>query len=279
MGIEQVRVVSITSCVSVDHQYHINHKFYWVLGHFPLQLQVRSFYKGMASPMLGMAVINAIVFGVQGNMMKTREDTLWNHTITGAVAGAAQCIICSPMELVKLRLQVQTNPTNIFQWSSGNGRVYHDPWDAVKKIYSKGGTRGIFKGFELTLAREIPAFGVYFATYDYVCGVIARHSGNGTTIHDLSPLPLCLAGGISGISAWVISYPVDVIKSRIQVDGMFEVRKYSSIWDCCVKSSREPEGLLVFFKGLNSTLVRGFAVNAATLPTVSLILRYWRGLS
>lgn len=243
-------------------------------------MQVRSFYKGMASPMVGMAVINAIVFGVQGNMMRSRSDTIWNHSLTGAVAGTAQGFICSPMELIKLRLQVQTNPTEIFHWttSRNNGRVYSDPWDAIKKIMKQGGIRGIFKGLELTLIREFPAFATYFATYEYMCKMYVRKNGNGTTIDDLSPLALCLSGGISGITAWIVTYPVDVVKSRVQVDGMFGHRAYSSIWDCVVKSSKEPEGLMVFWKGLNSTMVRGFAVNAATLPTVSLILRYWRQL-
>ncbi len=229
--------------------------------------------------MLGMAVINAIVFGVQGNMMKSRSGTIWNHSLTGGVAGAFQSIICSPMELIKLRMQVQTNPTDIFHWSTAgnNGRVYSDPWDATQKILKQGGVRGIFKGFELTLVREIPAFATYFATYEFTCNMIIEYYGKkGMTFDDLPPLALCLAGGISGITGWIISYPVDVIKSRVQVDGMFGSRAYNSIYDCYRKSIQEPEGMLVLWKGLNSTLIRGFAVNAATLPTVSLILRYWR---
>lgn len=243
-------------------------------------MQMRSFYKGMASPMLGMAVINAIVFGVQGNMMKYLEDSMWNHTFTGAVAGGCQSFICSPMELLKLRMQVQTNPTDFFHWSAGNnGRMYHDPWDAIKKIIQKRGVRGLFKGLTLTLIREIPAFGAYFATYDFLCSSMVQHKGDGMTFDDLSPIVLCISGGVSGMAAWVISYPVDVVKSRIQVDGMFGKRKYSGAWDCAFKSVKEPEGYRIFFKGLTSTLVRGFAVNAATFPTVSLILRYWRDRS
>jgi len=240
-------------------------------------MQIRSFYKGMASPMLGMAVINAIVFGVQGNMMKHREDSMWNHTVTGAVAGGFQSFICSPMELIKLRMQVQTNPTEFFHWSeANNGRVYRNPWDAIEKIVKKRGAKGLFKGLTLTLIREFPAFGAYFATYDFVCSSVVKYKGNGTTFDDLSPIVLCIGGGISGMVAWVISYPVDVVKSRIQVDGMFGERKYLGAWDCAKKSIKEPEGMLIFVKGLNSTLIRGFAVNAATFPTVSLILRYWR---
>ena len=231
----------------------------------------------MASPMLGMAVINAIVFGVQGNLMKSQRDTILNHSITGGVAGACQSIICSPMELVKLRMQVQTNPTDIFHWSSPqNGRVYHDPWDAIKKIVKKGRVRGLFKGLELTLMREVPGFATYFATYDYICRVVTKSQGNGMTIDTLSPLVLCLAGGTSGILCWIVSYPVDVIKSRMQVDGMFGEQKYKNIIDCLRKSVKEPEGYYVLWKGLSSTIVRGFVVNAVTLPTVSLILRYWR---
>ena len=211
--------------------------------------------------------------------MRGRSDTIWNHSVAGGVAGIAQCFLCSPMELVKLRMQMQTNPTEMFHWttSANNGRVYSDPWDATKKIIRQHGLRGYFKGLELTLLREVPSFSAYFATYEYLCRRFARYSGTGTvTTDDLSPLALCLAGGISGVVAWVLSYPVDVVKSRVQVDGMFGHRTYCSIWDCVVKSSREPEGLLVFWKGLNSAVIRGFIFNAAALPTVSLLLRYWK---
>ena len=206
-------------------------------------------------------------------------STILNHSWTGSVAGAAQSFICSPMELIKLRLQVQTNPTDIFHWSTSgnNGRVYSDPWDAFRKILKEGGMRGIFKGLNLTLVREVPAFAMYFATYDYLCKIVVNYYGeSGMTMDNLHPLALCMAGGFSGITAWVVSYPVDVIKSRMQVDGMFGTRAYKNTWDCCVKSAKEPEGMMVFWKGLNSTLIRGFVVNAVTLPTVSLILRYWR---
>ena len=228
-----------------------------------------------------MAAINAVTFGVQGNMMKSRTDTVWNHAFTGAVGGAAQCFICAPMELIKLRLQIQTNPTQIFDWpihhhSKTNGRVYSDPWDAFKKIYNQGGIRGLYKGLELTFMREVPAFAVYFGSYEYICRQIVERRGNGMTFDDLSPWLLCLAGGVSGINAWIVTYPVDVIKSRVQVDGMFGTRTYSSFMDCLSKSLKEPEAFLVLWKGLNSTLVRGFVVNAATFPTYSLFLRYWR---
>lgn len=74
-------------------------------------VQVAGLYKGMSSPMAGVAVVNAIVFGVYGNFQRhlSRPDALSSHFMAGAAAGFVQSFVCCPMELVKSRLQVQQN--------------------------------------------------------------------------------------------------------------------------------------------------------------------------
>lgn len=231
----------------------------------------------MMAPLLSVAFINAIVFGVQGNLLKVIEPNLLNSFLAGLVSGAAQSIICSPAELIKLRLQMQRDPTCLFSFHHTTPQmIYKDPLDAVKKIYRKDGLfRGIYKGFHITLWREVPGFGVYFFSYDFMCRYLSETQGSVLTYDDLSPLTLCATGGLSGMFAWFTSYPFDVLKSRLQVDGMFGPERYRGIWDCGRRSYRE-SGYRVFFRGLNSTLVRAFAVNAATFPTVALVLRYCR---
>ena len=234
----------------------------------------------MAAPLVGMAFVNAIVFGVQGNLMKMFEPNLMNSFLAGMVSGGAQTIICSPAELIKLRMQMQRNPTKLFSWHAhSTPTIYKDPLDAIKKIYQKDGIfRGIYKGFHITLWREVPGFGAYFASYDFMCQYLSNTPEAVLTYDDLSPLTLCLTGGLSGIFAWIISYPFDVVKSRIQVDGMFGDIRYKGIIDC-VRCSYRESGYKVFFRGLNSTLMRAFAVNAATFPTVALVLRYYKNNS
>ena len=75
----------------------------------------------MSSPMAGVAVVNAIVFGVYGNLQRqlNNSEALSSHFLAGAAAGFVQSFVCSPMELVKTRLQVQRNnaytgPLNCF---------------------------------------------------------------------------------------------------------------------------------------------------------------------
>jgi solute carrier family 25 carnitine/acylcarnitine transporter 20/29 len=74
-------------------------------------VQAVGLYKGMSSPMAGVAVVNAIVFGVYGNFQRhmPRPDALSSHFMAGAAAGFVQSFVCCPLELVKIRLQVQQN--------------------------------------------------------------------------------------------------------------------------------------------------------------------------
>ena len=58
----------------------------------PSPVQVRSLYKGMSSPLLGVAGINAITFGVYGNVLRVLEDqdSISSITLAGASAGLIQ---------------------------------------------------------------------------------------------------------------------------------------------------------------------------------------------
>ena len=71
--------------------------------------QVRGLFKGMSSPMASVAVINAMIFGVYGNVQRRLKEpeSLRSHALAGSIAGLVQSFVCSPMELVKTRIQIQ----------------------------------------------------------------------------------------------------------------------------------------------------------------------------
>lgn len=217
--------------------------------------------------MMGLTFINAIVFGVQGNAMRwLDEDTPLNQFLAGAAAGTIQCVICCPMELAKTRMQLQGTGEK----KSSTRKLYKNSLDCLARIYQREGLRGVNRGMVTTLIRETPGFGVYFLTYDLLTRSL------GWEPDDPYMIPkLLFAGGMSGIASWLSTYPVDVIKSRLQADGVGGKFQYSGIMDCTRKSIKR-EGWRVFTRGLTSTLLRAFPVNAATFATVTLFLMYVR---
>lgn len=227
------------------------------------QESVLGLYKGLGSPLMGLTFINALVFGVQGNTLRALgHDSPLNQFLAGAAAGAIQCVICCPMELAKTRLQLQ---------DAGPARTYKGSLDCLVQIYGHEGLRGVNRGMVSTLLRETPSFGVYFLTYDALTRALGCEPGDRLLVPKL-----LLAGGTSGIMSWLSTYPVDVVKSRLQADGLQGAPRYRGILDC-VRQSYRAEGWRVFTRGLASTLLRAFPVNAATFATVTVVLTYARG--
>lgn len=64
---------------------------------------------GMSSPLVSFAAIHAIAFGVYGNTMKLFADknSLLASFIAGNAAGVAQCIVCTPSDMLKTKMQLQ----------------------------------------------------------------------------------------------------------------------------------------------------------------------------
>lgn len=112
--------------------------------------------------------MNALIFGVYGSLRPYVHgapgyDALWAHFVAGSISGAVQSFVASPMELVKTRMQVnESSSTNTSSAKAPSSM------EVLKSIYkNEGGLfRGVFKGWGVTLLREIPGFGTYFATYE-----------------------------------------------------------------------------------------------------------------
>ncbi|KAF5306134.1 hypothetical protein FQR65_LT07410 [Abscondita terminalis] len=217
---------------------------------------LRGVYRGISSPLVGVAAINALVFGIYGNAQRCSSDptSLMSHFVAGSIAGLGQTVICSPMELVKTRSQLS---------STGMG-----PLECFKKIYKSEGVKGLFRGVTITATREVPAFSSYFVTYE----ILTRSNDNRET----STATMLFAGGMAGCVSWAIVYPVDVIKSRLQMDGINGVQKYKGATDC-LRKGLASEGVSFLTRGLTPTLVRAFPTNAACFTAVTWCMRLLSG--
>lgn len=220
----------------------------------------RGLYRGMSSPMLGISVVNAIVFGVYGNAQRisSNPNSYMSHFLAGSMAGIAQSVITSPMELAKTRLQLQMDKIGATKFKG--------PAECLRYVYQCDGIRGIFRGWGATTLRDIPGFSIYFVTYE----LLMRQKNDPGVAYTL------FAGGSAGAMSWILTIPIDVIKTRLQVDGMSrnQGRMYGGIIDCFQKSYKA-EGIAFMTRGLSSTLLRAFPMNAVCFLVVAMTLKRW----
>lgn len=204
--------------------------------------------------------MNAIVFGVYGNVQRqsSNPNSYMSHFLAGSMAGTVQSIITSPMELAKTRLQVQMDKIG--------AKKFKGPVSCLLYIYHCDGIRGIFRGLGATTLRDIPGFSIYFVSYEF----LMRQKNDPGIAYTL------FAGGSAGSISWLLTIPLDVIKTRLQIDGMSDNhrRMYNGFVDCW-KQSYKAEGIAFMTRGLSSTLLRAFPMNAICFLVVSITLKHW----
>ncbi|XP_017778061.1 PREDICTED: protein dif-1-like [Nicrophorus vespilloides] len=207
-------------------------------------------YKGMVAPIVTITPIYAVSFmgyriGRELIGPKDLKDFRNIHYLgSGLFSGFFTSTVIAPGERIKCLLQIQEE----------GPKKYSGPVDVVVKLYKAGGLPNIFKGYTMTLCRDMPASGMYFLTYEALKNYLSE---NGTV--DMTVLKTILAGGIAGMANWFIGMPGDVIKSRIQTSSEDTSPKARTI----LKELLATEGPTALFKGLIPVMVRAFPANAA----------------
>ncbi|OCF33700.1 carnitine/acyl carnitine carrier [Kwoniella heveanensis CBS 569] len=259
------------------------------LGAIVKEEKVKGLFKGVTSPMAGIAFINGIVFTSYSFFMKLQlpadsqnEPSLGQIFLAGAGSGVVSSTLTSPIELIKIR--EQSAPPHVNTSTIG----------VVKHILRTDGLRGLFRGFGATAMRDL-AYGPYFFTYEALLRLFKymktpplpessrRHEGH-TLIDEaemelssgLSWPELMAAGGIAGVTAWLATFPLDVLKTRLQSaewsttpstataaaasastspSAILSKAKRPSLWTVGRDAVRQ-EGWRVMFAGLGPTLIR-----------------------
>jgi solute carrier family 25 (mitochondrial carnitine/acylcarnitine transporter), member 20/29 len=192
------------------------------------QSGVLGLYRGVASPLIGMGIFNAVQFAVFGAAKKVFTEDGRNVTLN-RIAGAAACtgvvvaFVEGPQDLFKCQMQAQ-----IAAVPSGAGAsaspAYKGTGDCARTIIRERGIlTGPLQGIGITILRNVVGVTAYFYVYEYVRMVMAGDK----PVSSLSPMQVLLAGGMGGVGYWVTCYPLDIVKTAIQCDSIFpEKRTY-----------------------------------------------------
>ncbi|CAH2325298.1 solute carrier family 25 member 45 isoform X1 [Pelobates cultripes] len=236
------------------------------------------FFKGMSFPVGMVAISNSLMFGSYSNALlylsgKNFEDRAnpkhnLHISMAGCFAGGVQVIFTAPVDLIKVRLQNQTESFKSHGKTFHVKSLYKGPFHCAACIFRKEGVAGLYRGSIALALRDVPTTGLYFLAYEVLCKWMTNDGEVPGT------WAMLFAGGCAGTVGWAAANPMDVIKSRMQMDGI-NGSKYRGILDCFVKSVQE-EGAKVLLKGLAINSLRAFPVNAVTFLSYELLLQTLR---
>ncbi|CAL9775346.1 unnamed protein product [Musa acuminata subsp. burmannicoides] len=121
----------------------------------------------------------------------------------GGLAGITAASVTYPLDLVRTRLAAQTNTM-----------YYRGISHAVYAICRDEGMRGLYKGLGPTLMGVGPSIAISFSVYETL-----RSRWQVERPYD-SPVLVSLAcGSLSGISSSTVTFPLDLVRRRMQLEG------------------------------------------------------------
>jgi len=234
---------------------------------------VRGLYRGLLPQLVGVAPEKAIKLTVNDMLREafTNPDKVSEsdqgiyfplEVLAGCGAGASQVLFTNPLEITKIRLQLQ-GETESMAIAAGKAIP---PRMSAMEIVSELGIRGLYKGAAACLLRDVPFSGLYFPCYAAAKRWLADEQNGGK----LQPHHLLLAGAIAGIPAASLVTPADVIKTRLQVVARSGEATYSGITDAFTKIVQN-EGFAALYKGAVMRVVRSSPQFGVTLLSYELL--------
>lgn len=126
----------------------------------------------------------------------------------GGVAGMVAASIVYPLEVVKTMLTLYPDQCRSIP-------------DALSKVYRTSGIQGLYRGLGPTLVAMFPYVGMEFMVYETLKGRWEAHVG------PVGTAALLLMGAAGGAAAQASAHPLDVIRRRMQMQGIDAERKKS----------------------------------------------------
>ncbi|XP_069049567.1 mitochondrial ornithine transporter 1-like isoform X2 [Lepisosteus oculatus] len=231
-------------------------------------------YQGTMPALLANVAENAVLFACYGFCQQltrrlfglesvSKLSDLQNAT-AGSIASVFSSLVLCPTELVKCRMQA-LHEMKVAGKTSLAYRV--SAWSIVRDIMKTDGPQGLFQGLTSTWLREVPGYFFFFGGYEISRTFFTKP---GMSKDELDAALLVVSGGIGGAFFWLAVYPIDSVKSRIQVLSMSG--KQAGFLVSFINILRT-EGVTALYCGLTPTVVRAFPSNGALFLAYELTRR------
>lgn len=186
--------------------------------------------------------------------------------VSGATAGACATTLTYPLDLLRTRFAAQDS------W-----KIHTSLRSSIRDIARHEGGRGFFQGLGAGVGQVVPYMGLFFAAYEALRPSMAALSlpfGSGDAT----------AGMLAGLFAKTGTFPLDLIRKRLQVQGPTRERYIGGsipvygggVWHTG-SAILAHEGWRGLYRGLGVGLAKSAPASAITMWTYEQALKVMKG--
>ncbi|KAK9368415.1 mitochondrial carrier domain-containing protein [Lipomyces kononenkoae] len=170
--------------------------------------------------------------------------------ICGGISGLTSRFFVAPLDVVKIRQQLQTTS---FKRQDGAvrgintvpGPMYRGMMSSIIKIYKDEGITALWKGNVPAELLYLLYGSIQFTTFHQSNVLINEYASE----YMLPGLQQFITGAVSGAAATIATYPLDLLRTRFAVQGNNSQRVYRSLRHSILQIYAD-EGFAGFFRGL-----------------------------
>eukprot|EP00879_Flechtneria_rotunda_P018405 GHRR01019307.1.p1 GENE.GHRR01019307.1~~GHRR01019307.1.p1 ORF type:complete len:291 (+),score=94.23 GHRR01019307.1:733-1605(+) len=180
---------------------------------------VAGLYRGVGAVAWGAGPAHALHFAIYERAKEVfggnKKGYQWLPT---AAAGATATIvndgIMVPVDVIKQRLQVAHSP-------------YKGVGDCIGKVLRQEGVGALYRSYRTTLFMTIPFTAMHFSVYEGAKKWLLHIDTSDEAAEDRLSVQL-IAGGLAGGAAAAVTTPLDVVKTRLQTEGVHSPKRYGT---------------------------------------------------
>lgn len=238
------------------------------------------------------------------------HETPIRRLISGSLAGVTSVFFTYPLEVIRVRLAFETRSDGRTSLADICKRIYHEQpvshpasaqrptssaighvrrfaTSAIAAITPASGIANFYRGFSSTLLGMLPYAGMSFLTHD-TAGDLLRHPSVAkyTTLPRPDDYPIgkpaplrswaeLAAGGTAGLVSQTVSYPLEIIRRRMQVGGAVGDGRRLKIGETAAMVFRE-RGFRGFFVGLTIGYIKVVPMVAVSFYTYERLKGWFR---